>query len=55
MDEGLPATLVSIAIIAVFALVAGAIVLIHRGERPKGLLMLVAAAVLLANVAIWAV
>lgn len=55
MDQGLQATLVSLSVIAVFALVAGAIVLLHRGERPKGLLMLVAAAVLLANIAIWAV
>ena len=55
MDQELPAILGSIAVIAVFALVAGAIALIHRGERPKGLLMLVAAAVLLANVMIWAV
>ena len=49
------ATLQSIAMLAVFALVAGAIFL-FRGRRDvaKAWLMLVAALVLLGNVLIWA-
>lgn len=46
------ATILSIMMLAVFALTAGGIVLIRR-DRRKGILMLVAAAVLLGNVAIW--
>ena len=52
--NGLLATLLSIAVIAIFALVAGgAWLLIKRKERKQGLLMLVAAVVLAVNVAIW--
>ncbi len=44
----------SIAMIAVFALAAGGIWLWRsRGERQKGLLMIAAAIVILANVLIW--
>ena len=50
---GEPAAL-SIAMVAVFALVAGGWVILRRGERRQGVLMFVAAAVLLANVLIWA-
>lgn len=41
--------------IAAFLLVAGGIALARRGERQKGVLMIVAAAVLAANVLIWTV
>jgi hypothetical protein len=52
---GTGATLLSILMIAAFALVAGGVVMIRRGrDRTKGMLMLVAAAVLAGNVAILA-
>jgi len=45
----------SIAMLAVLALVLGAVhVILRRGDRRQGVLMLVAAAVLLGNVLIWA-
>ena len=45
-----------IAMIAAFLLIAGGIDLIRRDhDRKRGVLMLVAAAVLIANVAIWTV
>jgi uncharacterized membrane protein YozB (DUF420 family) len=45
----------SITMACVFALVAGAVVLIRRGnERKRATLMIVAALVLFANVLIWA-
>lgn len=48
------AFLLSIAVLAVFALVAGGIRLIMtKRDRRKGALMLVAALVLLGNVLIW--
>jgi hypothetical protein len=53
MQSGLSALLLSIAVIVVFALSVGGIRLIKLGERGKGILMIVAAAVLLANVLIW--
>ena len=53
--SNLAATALSIAMIAAFLLVAGGIALARRGERPKGALMVVAAAVLVANVLIWTV
>ncbi|HLL30036.1 MAG TPA: hypothetical protein VK403_03465 [Allosphingosinicella sp.] len=50
------ATMLSIAVLAVFALVAGAAyLLIKRRERKQGILMLVAAAVLFGNVLVWTV
>lgn len=49
----LASILLSVAMIAAFALVAGGIVMIRRGrERRKGMLMVVAALVLVGNVAI---
>lgn len=47
----------SLAMVAVIALVWGGLFLIRRGgpERQRGVLMLVAAAVTLANVLIWTV
>jgi hypothetical protein len=53
MHTGLPALLFSIAVIAAFLLIAGAIRMFRRNERQKALLMIVAALVLLANVLIW--
>jgi len=50
------ALILSILMLAAFALAAGGIYLIvRRGERGKGLLMLLAAAVALANVLVWTV
>lgn len=44
----------TIAMLAIFALVAGGIVLLRRGQdRKRGVLMLVAALVLFGNVLIW--
>ncbi|NNM76250.1 LPXTG cell wall anchor domain-containing protein [Sphingomonas sp. ID1715] len=51
---GTPALLLSILMLAAVALVLGGIVQIRRKER-RGWLMLVAAAVLVGNVLIWAV
>lgn len=46
----------SIAVLAIFALVAGGLWMILRGgQRLKGALMIVCALVLLGNVAIWTV
>ena len=53
MYSGLPALLLTIAVIAVFLLVIGAIRLLRAGDRTKGVLMLAAATVLLGNVLIW--
>jgi hypothetical protein len=53
---GFPAALLSILVLATFALVAGATYLLaRRKERKQGLLMLVAAAVLFGNVLIWTI
>lgn len=51
MDSIAPA----IAMLAVFALVAGGLFLVRRGgaDRTKGVLMLVCAVVILGNVVIW--
>lgn len=48
-------TLLSITMLAAGALLWGGVILIRRGERQKGVLMLVAAAVLLGNVLIWTI
>jgi hypothetical protein len=54
MQSGLGAALLSIAMIASFLLGAGGMWLIVReGDMKKGLLMLVAALVLLGNVLVW--
>jgi LPXTG-motif cell wall-anchored protein len=51
---GFPATILSILVLAAFALVAGgAYLLIRRKERKQGILMLVAAVVLFGNVLVW--
>lgn len=48
--------LLSIIVLSAFALIAAGIYLLRRGgDRRKGWLMLAAAAVFLANVAIWTV
>lgn len=53
---GIGATLLSTMMIAVFALAAGGLYLIvKRRDRNKGGLMLAAAAVIFANVLVWAV
>ena len=53
---GFVATLLSIAVIAAFALIGGgAYLLIKRKEHKQGVLMLIAAAVLFGNVLIWTV
>lgn len=53
---GLVSVLLSIAILAAFALIAGGLwLLVKRGERKQGGLMIVAALVLIANVLIWTV
>ena len=55
MASGLGATLLSIMTIAAFLLGSGGMwLVVRRREAKKGLLMLVAALVLLANVLIWA-
>ena len=54
--EGFAAGAMAIAMIAAFLLTGGGLYLIfRRGERRKGALMLVAAAVLVANVAVWTI
>ena len=53
---GLAAATMSVAMIAVFLLTGGGMVLLVRGQhRKQGALMLVAALVLLGNVLIWTV
>ena len=47
-------TMLSIVVIAIFALLWGSWwMIVRRGERKKGVLMIVAALVLAGNVAIW--
>lgn len=54
MMTGFAATLLSIAVLAAFALIAGGLhLLIRRKERKQGVLMLIAAAVLFGNVLVW--
>jgi hypothetical protein len=54
--QALPAALLSIAMLAAFVLAGGGLwLLVKRGERKRGLLMLAAAAVMLGNVLIWTV
>ncbi|MBH5323063.1 hypothetical protein [Aurantiacibacter sediminis] len=43
----------SVIVLAAVALVAGAIAMLRRGNRKQGMLMLLLAAVMVANVAIW--
>ena len=50
----LPATLLSIVMLAIFALTGGGIyLLLRQRDRKRGVLMLVAAAVFLVNVLLW--
>ena len=52
--NGLNAAAPALAMLAAFALVFGGVAIIRRGQdRRKGVLMLVMAAVLIANVLIW--
>ena len=54
--SGMPALVLGIAMLAAFVLVAGAVRLLRSGtDRKRGVLMLVAALVLLGNVLIWTV
>lgn len=54
--SGLAATLLSIAMIGVVALLWGGVVLIRRGTaRRQGVLMIICATVILGNVLIWTV
>ena len=56
MMTGFGATLLSIAVLAAFALVAGGLhLLIRRRERRQGVLMLIAAGILFGNVLVWTV
>ncbi|WP_271077409.1 hypothetical protein [Aurantiacibacter sp. MUD61] len=43
----------SVIVLAAVALVAGAVALLRRGNRKQGMLMLLLAGVMVANVAIW--
>jgi LPXTG-motif cell wall-anchored protein len=53
---GVAPHILSILVLATFALVAGgAYLLVKRKERKQGMLMLIAAAVLFVNVLIWTV
>jgi hypothetical protein len=53
---GLVTFMLSLAVLAAFALAGGGVYLIFaRGERKQGVLMVLAALVLFANVAIWTV
>ncbi|UZK66505.1 hypothetical protein [Sphingomonas sp. M1-B02] len=54
-DPSLNPILLSIAVVAMFALVWGGVRTFRAGERQKGVLMLVAALVLLGNLLIWSV
>jgi hypothetical protein len=51
--EGIANAARGLAMLAAFACVAGGVVTIRRGDRRKGVLMLVMAVVLVGNVLIW--
>ncbi|WP_168371511.1 hypothetical protein [Sphingomonas sp. Leaf257] len=51
--EGIANAAPGLAMITAFACVAGGVVTIRRGDRRKGVLMLVMAVVLVGNVLIW--
>ena len=54
--EGIAAVAMALAMIAAFLLVFGGVTLMRRGEeRGRGMLMLIAAAVLVMNVLIWTI
>ena len=48
-------TLLSLLVIAALALIWGGITILRRGDRLKGVLMLICALVLIGNVLIWTV
>lgn len=52
---GMSPAVMSIAMVAVLALVWGGVAILRRGDRQRGLLMLACAAVILGNVLIWTV
>jgi len=53
---GFAATILSILVLAAFALAGGgAYLLVKRGERKQGILMLTAALVMFGNVLVWTV
>ena len=54
-DPTLEALALSIAVIAMFALVWGGVRTIRGGERQKGVLMVVCAVVILGNLLIWTI
>ncbi|MFN3775466.1 MULTISPECIES: hypothetical protein [Sphingomonas] len=51
--QGIANAAPGLAMLAAFACVAGGVVTIRRGDRRKGVLMLVMAVVLVGNVLIW--
>lgn len=51
--QGIANAAPGLAMLAAFACVAGGVVTIRRGDRRKGMLMLVMAVVLVGNVLIW--
>lgn len=53
LDPKLTPILLSIAVLAMFALVWGGTVTWRRGDRQKGVLMILCALVLLGNLLIW--
>jgi hypothetical protein len=55
IDPALNPLLLSIAVVAMFVLVWGAVRTWRGGDRQKGVLMLIAALVLLGNLLIWSV
>lgn len=56
MTSGPGATLLSVAVIAAFALAVGAVNLLRRRQdRKRAILMLIAAAVLIGNVVVWTI
>lgn len=56
MQSGLASTLMSILMIAAFLLGAGGMwMIVKRGDLKKGVLMLVAALVMLGNVLVWTI
>lgn len=52
---GLYPLAMSIAVLAVLALALGGVTVLRRGDRQRGVLMLVCALVILGNVMIWTV
>jgi hypothetical protein len=55
INSGTGAALLSIAMIGMFLLAGGGIMVVRRGDKQRGLLMLAVAVVVLANVLIWTV